>query len=130
MLLFLACTSINVQAAEPEYKSDTRVLSIPSVKIDDVMFYDVKVKLNDPEVIDSSNISSSGCSSENAKKFRGIKNGWSSEQVNTEIGCEGVLQSTKVEDGVLKQRYKWSFKDTPDTASIVLFFEQDKLILQ
>ncbi len=136
LLLLLSCVSFNGQAIEPEYNIDSKELSVSGVKVGD-LFYDVKLKrIEDSDdgsirlQLTNADQVAKGCSAENASKFRGIKNGWNLDQVNTEIECAGVPESTKFEDGVLKQRYKWRFNGTPDTASIVLFFEQDKLILQ
>jgi len=126
MLLFLACISINAQAVEPEYKSDTKELTIPSVKVDGVMFYDVRVRLNDPQIIESSKISSSGCPAENAENFLRIKDGMNLDEVKRIIGCDGVLLNTGLDDGILKEKYIWKF--TPGDASIVLDFERGKFI--
>lgn len=45
--LLLVSFSINIYAIEPEYKADSKTLTIPKIKIGDGFVYDAKLKLND-----------------------------------------------------------------------------------
>ncbi len=45
-LLFL-CMPLSVFAAKPEYNPDSKILSIPTVKVLNTHLYDAKLKLND-----------------------------------------------------------------------------------
>lgn len=140
ILLLLSCASIHVQAEEAEYNSTTKELSIPGLILDDDTTHDIKMKLTfdrnsetlqgDFVISDIADVpSKSKCPAKNATNFSKIHNGMSLEEVNSTIGCEGVLQKINLNDGPLKSQYLWSFNNTSSDASILLFFENNFLIL-
>jgi hypothetical protein len=131
MYILFVCISINAQAVDSQYNNKSKELIIPSVKVDgSTVYYDVKVKLKEFEVLDKS-LSSSLCPAQNVNNFARIGNGMTLEQVNSIIGCEGVLLETDFDDGLLKTKYLWKFDNTSDAnaTSIVLAFERNILIL-
>ena len=92
----------NALAAEPEFNPDSKILSIPSVKIGDGYVYNAKLKLNNVGGFDiegySKTPSSGGeieakCTEDKIvlEKFEQITNGMTFEQVNSIIGCKGEL---------------------------------------
>ncbi len=98
----LAGTSVNALAVESEFNPDSKILSIPSVKIGDGFVYDAKLKLNNAgsfDIIGYSETSSSGgdvdkkCTEDKItlEKFEKITDGMTLEQVNSIIGCKGEL---------------------------------------
>jgi hypothetical protein len=127
-LLLLTGISISVQAMEAEYNTETKKLTIQGVKVDGNVVYDVEVKLNDFNVL-SQEVSISGCPAQNATNFSQITNGMTLDQVNSTIGCVGLLLETDFDDGLLKTKYLWKFDNTPDATSIVFAFERNILIL-
>ncbi len=130
MYILFVCISINAQAEGPEYDTKSKELIIPGLKVDGNLVYDVKLKLNDVDRL-SVSLSISGCPAQNATNFSQITNGMTLEQVNSIIGCEGVLLETDFDDGLLKTKYLWKFDNTSDAnaTSIVLAFERNILIL-
>jgi len=130
MLLMLTCISINAQAEEAEYNSESKILKIPAVKVNGDEFYNVEVKINDFENITPPVLvpgPEPKCSAENATNFQHIKNGDSLDDLNGKIGCTGILKHSAFDDGILKEKYIWKF--TPGDASIELAFEKGRLVL-
>ncbi len=125
--LLLTGISISALAMEPEFDPDSNELIVPGVRVKGALVYDVKLKLNDYEILSLSE--SRTCPAQNATNFSQITNGMTLEQVNSIIGCEGVLLETDFNDGLLKTKYLWKFDNVSDAASIVLAFEQNILIL-
>lgn len=111
IFLFLLAISFNGIAAEIEYKVDSKVLTIPAMKIGNGYLYDVKLRLNQFDIISFSK-SPSLVSHKNRKcteekillsKYNQIETGMTLNQVNNIIGCKGKL------DIVVGNRslYKW-----------------------
>jgi hypothetical protein len=135
MFLLVACISINAQAIEPEYNPSSQELSIPVLKVEGELFYDVKVKIikADPPVYSQvAPAPLAKCLTQNADKFSEIKKGMTLDIVNHTVGCNGVIQHTNIDDGILKTKYLWTFEDDSGEvlpATILLSFEKKKLIL-
>ncbi len=101
--LFISIHSIHSLAAEPEYDIKSRILSIPSIKIDEGHVYDATLKLNDSGSFDIVGFSDEPkpqegdiddeCTPDHITldKFNQLTAGMTIEQVNSLIGCEGEL---------------------------------------
>ncbi|MCF6204462.1 MAG: hypothetical protein L3J59_12485 [Methylococcaceae bacterium] len=125
-LLLLTGSFINTQAVGAEYNNASKELTVQRVKVDNGLVYDVKLKLKDFDILE---ISVSGsCPAQNATNIGQITNGMTLDQVNSIIGCVGVLLETDLDDGLLKTKYLWKF-DGADDASIVFAFEGNRLVL-
>ncbi len=135
MFLLLACVSISTQAREAEYNTDSKELTIRGVKVDGNLVFDVKVKLNDFEFLEDpvpsieEPVPSTRCPAQTVTNFTRIENGMTLDQVNSIIGCNGVLLETDFDDGLLKTKYLWEFDNAKDASSVVLAFEHNILIL-
>ena len=97
--------SFTTLADESEYNVDTRVLTIPTVKIGNSFVYDARLHLNDAGSFDligfsenplvSVGVVDAVCTPNHVTldKLDLLKNGLTVEQVNNIMGCEGTLQS-------------------------------------
>lgn len=99
--ILLSSLSIHALADEPEYKIDTKILTIPEIKVGEEHVYNAMLKLNDAgnfEIVGFSNqpslpgiVIDDKCTPDHLTfdKFKQITNGMSVEQINSLLGCKG-----------------------------------------
>ena len=98
MSLLLVVVSINAFSADSEYNAESKVLTIPVIKVGNAFVYDAKLKLNDKGSFDivgfsdqpPSVIVDSQCveAQITIDKFSQISVGMSLNQVSSIIGCK------------------------------------------
>ncbi len=131
--LLLASVSVNVFASEPEYTPDSKVLTIPIIKIGDSFVYDATLKLNEAgsfDIIGYSDTATSGggldakCTDGKItlEKFKQIEVGMTLEQVNNIIGCKGELTIVHA----IGDFYEWQ-TDTIGSPRISLVLKNDSV---
>ncbi len=131
VFLLLANISFNVLAEDAEYNADSKILTIPTVKVPNGYIYDVKLKLNILEGLTYSKRPSSDslkteCSKENltVKIFNQIFNGMTLDQVSHIVGCKAKLNL--VSSG--RSLYKWVGVKNPVVPKISIQVENNIVV--
>ncbi|MCK5830067.1 MAG: hypothetical protein KAH20_07155 [Methylococcales bacterium] len=118
--LIVSSISINAHAVESEYTPNTRVLTIPSIKIGNSFVYNAKLQLNNTGSFDIVEYSNNPANVEDKvgectqnhiteDKFRKITAGMTIGEVNKLIGCEGGLTGASGPISV----YRWGPEVSP-----------------
>jgi|GEM_PF-2992270 len=122
-------------SSESSFNLQTRVLSIPTVKVGSKTYINVELLLKTngnyqitqaQEQASTTQIAQScdGVSMTDAK-YNAITTGMTVAQVNQIIGCQAALQSSSTFAGVLIESYQWF--NTPGIEAIGATFEDGKL---
>ncbi|MCF6204463.1 MAG: hypothetical protein L3J59_12490 [Methylococcaceae bacterium] len=131
VFLLLAIISFSTLAEDAEYNADSKILTIPTVKVPDGYIYDVKLKLNSLEGLTylkhpSSDSLKTECSKENltAKVFNQITNGMTLAQASHIVGCKAKLNLVSSE----RFLYKWVGVKNPIVPKISIQVENNIVV--
>jgi len=131
IFLLLANISFSALAEDAEYNAESKILTIPTVKVPDGYIYDVKLKLNSLEGLTylkrpSSDSLKTECTKKNItfEIFNQISNGMTLGQASHIVGCKAQL--SLVSSG--RSLYKWVGVKNPVVPKISIQVENNIVV--